>query len=166
MKTSETMQDILPQGVREYARWCLTTKHPRSYLIPLLHKLQHEEGYLKSEHVAEVARLFDTTPAEVEGVASFYNHFKLTPQGKHTVSVCLGTACHVRGAGAIADKLQELLGVSEGNTTEDGLFSFTAARCVGMCALAPVVIIDGNVFGSVTPEAVEGILKQFGFSRR
>lgn len=163
MSTTETIEVNLPTEVQDFAKKCLGRSNPRSFLIPLLHRLQDIEGYLKSEHLREVARLIGTTEAEVVGVASFYNHFKLTPQGKHSISICLGTACHVKGAGFVAEKIGELLGIKEGETTADGQFSFRAARCLGMCAMAPVLMVDEKVYGSVTPEMVEGILRDYGY---
>ncbi|MBD3243684.1 MAG: NAD(P)H-dependent oxidoreductase subunit E [Chitinivibrionales bacterium] len=153
----------LPAAVRAYAEECLSRPHPRSYLIPVLHRLQKEERYLKREHLAEVARLFDITEADVLGVATFYHYFTLVPRGEHEVSVCLGTACHVKGAGAVLKRIKELLGIADGETTPDGRFSITSARCVGMCALAPVVIVGKRVYGNVTVADVEGILREHGF---
>ncbi len=161
--TTESIKMHLPKEVQALAEKVLSRSNPRSFLIPLLHKLQDVEGYLKEEYLVEIASLLGITKAEVIGVASFYNHFKLTPQGKHSIAICLGTACHVKGAGFVADKIKELLGISEGQTTPDKQFSFVAARCLGMCAMAPVLMVDGKVFGSVKPEMVEGILSQYGY---
>ncbi|MBD3420945.1 MAG: NAD(P)H-dependent oxidoreductase subunit E [Chitinivibrionales bacterium] len=153
----------LPPAVQAFAEECFGREHPRSFLIPILHRLQAEEGYLKKPHLVTLARMFDITVNEILSVATFYHYFTLEPKGRHTVSVCLGTACHVKGASDIARRIQTLLGIKEGEVGPDGLFSMEAARCVGMCALAPVVIIDGEVYGNVKLEQVEEILATYGY---
>ena len=100
-------------------------------------------------------------PSEVYGVASFYSQFKLQKIGKHKVSVCLGTACYVRGSQDILDKCEEVLKIKDGETTEDGFYSLDTVRCVGCCALAPLLMIDEQIFGNLEPKDVEGILNKF-----
>jgi len=132
-------------------------------LIPILQEIQEQYRYLPREVMTFVANALDINPARVYGVATFYAHFALEPKGKYVIRICDGTACHVKGAGFVAEKIGELLGIKEGETTADGQFSFRAARCLGMCAMAPVLMVDEKVYGSVTPEMVEGILRDYGY---
>ena len=101
--------------------------------------------------------------ADIIGVVSFYHYFRLEPKGEHTISICLGTACHVKGAGKILDELQGFLHIKEGETSKDNLFTLEAARCVGMCALAPVLIVDEKIYSNVKPSDVKNILVEYGF---
>ena len=118
-------------------------------------------GYLDKDCLRYIADAFKTTTTELCSVASFYAQFKFTKQGKYRISLCLGTACYVRGAALVQDKLEQVLGVKMGETTADGLFTLSSARCVGCCGLAPVMVINDEVYPSLTPEKVEGIIKQF-----
>jgi len=162
---TENVKDTqdFPEVVRKFAQECIIKPRKRSYLIPVLHKLQGEIGYLDDAHLEEVGKLFEIPVAEIKSVATFYHFFTLTPKGKFRLSVCLGTACHVKGAGDILKKITDLVGIKEGDVSEDGRFSLESARCVGMCALAPVVMVNDKVFGNVTVDDVEHILKEFGF---
>jgi NADP-reducing hydrogenase subunit HndA len=152
----------LPEEVRRFAAERLGGPRARSVLIPTLHLLQNTVGYLRDDHMAEVARMFGISPNEVRGVASFYHFFSFEPKGKHPISVCTGTACHVRGAAAVLHQIKTTLGVEEGERTEDGLFSIGCARCIGMCAMAPVVTAGDRVYGSVTTADVERMLADHG----
>ena len=98
---------------------------------------------------------------EVYGVATFYSKFSLIPKGEYTIGVCLGTACYVKGSQEILDKVQELLNIKVGETTADGKFSLQATRCLGACGLAPVMVINDEVYGRLTPDVVEGILEKY-----
>jgi NADH:ubiquinone oxidoreductase subunit E len=111
-----------------------------------------------------VSVLMQIPSAKVTGVASFYHFFNFTPRGKHRVSLCMGTACFVKGAGKVLDKLQSLLGIKVGETSADGLFSIDVARCVGACALAPVMIVDEKVYAGVKPDQLVKILGEYGFN--
>lgn len=130
-------------------------------LIEILHKAQSIFGYLPREVQLHVARKLGIPGAEVFGVVSFYSYFTMKPSGRHTVSVCMGTACFVRGADKIIGKLKEKLAIESNETTEDGLFTLKDVRCVGACGLAPVVMIDGKVFGRVTEDTLDEILKPY-----
>lgn len=154
----------LPEEVRRFAKERVGRDRPRSFLIPTLHKLQHVVGYLRDDHIAEIAAMFGLSANEVKGVASFYHFFTFEPKGRHPISVCTGTACHVRGAADVMAKIQATLDIREGERTADGLFSLGSARCLGMCALAPVVMIGDRVYGSVTPDGVEDMLREHGFT--
>lgn len=128
-------------------------------LIGVLHKAQEVFGYLPKEIQLHVSRKLNIPAAKVHGVVTFYSYFTETPKGKHVLSVCLGTACFVKGAGEILQKLEDKLKIKAGQTTEDGMFSIDALRCVGACGLAPVVIVDGKVHGRLTKEDVNGLIE-------
>lgn len=130
-------------------------------LIEILHKAQHIFGYLPRDVQLFVARKLGIPGAEVYGVVSFYSYFTTKPSGKHTISVCMGTACFVRGADKILQKFKEELGIESNETTEDGLFTIKDVRCIGACGLAPVVMVDDKVFGRVKLEDVSEILKSY-----
>lgn len=130
-------------------------------LISILHRAQHIFGYLPKEVQLHVARKIGLPAAKVNGVVTFYSYFTETPKGKHIISVCLGTACFVRGAEAILKDLEGRLNIKAGETTADGKYSIDALRCVGACGLAPVIIVDEKVYGRVKLEEIEGILKQY-----
>ncbi len=155
--------DILPESVVRYIEDCAKKKNPNSHLISVLHKVQDHFGYLAKEHMDAVSVLMQIPAAKVTGVASFYHFFNFTPRGKHRVSLCMGTACFVKGAGKVLDKLQELLEIKIGETTTDNLFSIDVARCVGACALAPVMIVDEKVYAEVKPDQVARILGEYGY---
>ncbi|WP_080063753.1 complex I 24 kDa subunit family protein [Ruminiclostridium hungatei] len=127
-------------------------------LIEILHRAQHIFGYLPREVQLYIARKLGIPGAEVFGVVSFYSYFSTKPGGKHTISVCMGTACFVRGADKIIEGFKEKLCIGANETTKDGLFTIKDVRCIGACGLAPVVMVDGKVFGRVKVEDIEGIL--------
>ncbi len=171
--TSELLQKekvkviaVLPESVVRYIEDCAGKNHPNSYLISVLHKVQDHFGYLAKEHMDAVSVLMQIPSAKVTGVAGFYHFFKFTPPGKHRVSLCMGTACFVKGAGHVLDKLKDLLGIDVGQTTPDALFSIDVARCVGACALAPVMIVDEKVYAGVKPDQVSKILTEYGFKKK
>ncbi len=157
---------VLPEHVVVYIAECCSRKHPHSYLIPVLHKVQEHFGYLAQEHMDAVSTLMQIPAAKVAGVASFYHYFTFVPRGEHQISLCLGTACFVKGAGEVLDKLKDLLGIDVGETTPDGRFSIDVARCVGACALAPVMIVDEKVYAAVKPAQVVKILGDYGYDRK
>ncbi len=130
-------------------------------LINILHKAQGMIGYLPREVQEVIARQLDIPVSKVYGVVTFYSFFSMTPKGEHPISVCMGTACYVRGAEKVLDEFKRILNINVGETTADGKFSLTSLRCVGACGLAPVVLIGEKVYGRVTPGEVEKILKEF-----
>ena len=154
---------VMPEPVIRYIDECMAKKSPNSHLISVLHKVQDHFGYLAKEHMDAVSVLMQVPAAKVTGVASFYHFFNFSPRGKHRVSLCMGTACFVKGAGKVLDKLKDLLGIDVGETTEDRLFSIDVARCVGACALAPVMIVDEKVYAGVKPDQVAKILADYGY---
>ncbi len=123
----------------------------RKHLIPILQDVQKEYGYLSKENMIRISKYLEISPNEVYGVASFYQQFKFIKPGKHIISVCLGTACFVKGGNVLAETVRTKLGIEPGETTEDGLFSFERVACLGCCALSPVVQIDNEIYGQVKP---------------
>lgn len=130
-------------------------------VMQALQQAQDIYGYLPIEVQKMVAEGMDATLAEVYGVATFYSQFSLFPKGEHKVSICLGTACYVKGSGKIFEKLESLLGIKGGECTPDGKFSLDACRCIGACGLAPVMMIDGDVYGRLTEDQLDGILAKY-----
>lgn len=130
-------------------------------LIGVLHKAQEIFGYLPRPVQEYVAMAMDLPLAKVYGVVKFYSFFTMSPKGKYPISVCMGTACYVRGAEAIVEALEKKLGIRVGQVTSDGLFSLDTLRCVGACGLAPVMIVAGHVYGRVIPEDVPGIIDEY-----
>lgn len=131
-------------------------------LISVLHRAQSIFGYLPREVQQYVAKKLDISVSQVYGVVSFYSFFTMVPKGKHPISVCLGTACYVRGADKVVEAFKRELGVNVGETTPDGKFSLDALRCVGACGLAPVVLVGDKVYGRIsTAEQVKEILNEY-----
>jgi NADH-quinone oxidoreductase subunit E len=130
----------------------------RENLIPILQLIQKRLGYLPQEAMQEVAEHLCIPDTEVYGVATFYNQFRLNPPGKHSVRVCLGTACHMKGGYIILDAWKRRLGIDAGQTTADRRFDLDTVACVGCCAMAPVNVVDNKVEGKVSPTRVDGIL--------
>jgi len=130
-------------------------------LIPVLHEIQDTYGYLPEDVLKIVSKELDIPMAEIFGVASFYSYFSLEPKGEHIIRVCLGTACYVKGAQGLIDRLCKELNVEVGKTTEDGKFTLEATRCLGACGLAPVMVIGEKVYGRITPEDIPNILKEY-----
>lgn len=131
---------------------------------PLMRALQIAQdiyGYLPYEVQVRIAETLDVPLEEVYGIATFYAQFNLNPQGKHTVGVCLGTACYVKGSGKILEKVKELLGLEPGQTTPDRKFTLTATRCIGCCGLAPVMTVGDDVYGNLVPENLESIFAKY-----
>ena len=134
----------------------------RGRLIQVLHRAQAIFGYLPREVQIHVAKKLVLTEAQVSGVVSFYNYFSTEPKGKYVVDVCLGTACYVKGAEKVLQELERVLGVkADTNPTADGLFSLNALRCVGACGLAPVMMVNGKVYGKVTPAKAVEIVNEY-----
>ena len=129
-----------------------------SDLIPIIQDAQDAIGYLPEDVLRDVADHLNVPEAEVYGVVTFYAQFHLEPQGRHRVRVCRGTACHVRGSGRIRRLVERKLGVAEGETTPDMLFSYETVACLGACALSPVMVIDHTYYGGVTPARAEAVL--------
>jgi NADH-quinone oxidoreductase subunit E len=130
-------------------------------LIPLLQKLQDAYGYLPAEVLKEVSDRIGIPTSRMYGVITFYAQFYLKPHGRHTIRCCRGTACHVRGAAAVSETISQELKVGEGEMTKDGVFTFETVACLGTCFLSPVMMIDSDYFGLLTPEKTKKILKTY-----
>ena len=151
----------LTPDIVAYIEKCAGDEHAHSRLIGVLHKVQSHFGHLGREQLDAVAQLLQVPTAKVTGVATFYHFFRLEPRGRFVINVCLGTACYVKGAERIAERLKEELGIQFGETTTDGMFSLEATRCLGTCGLAPVVMIDEKVYGEMTPDQVPALLEKY-----
>ena len=151
---------VLPEEIVDYIQECRQHPHSESRLIAVLHRVQGHFGFLGREQLDAVAQLLGVPTAKVTGVATFYHFFHLQPRGQFVINVCLGTACYVKGADRVAEKLKEELGIDFGETTTDGMFSLEAARCLGTCGLAPVIMIGDQVHGEVTPDQIPGLLEK------
>ncbi|MFZ5828597.1 MAG: NADH-quinone oxidoreductase subunit NuoE [Planctomycetota bacterium] len=152
---------VLGDDVAQYIDECRQGSEPHSQLISVLHKVQAKFGYLSKEHLDAVAQLMQVPAAKVAGVASFYHFFRLKPRGKYTINICLGTACYVKGAERVAQKLMEELGIRWGETSSDGIFTLEGSRCLGTCGLAPVVMIGEDVHANVTADQVPVMLDKY-----
>ena len=130
-------------------------------LINVLHEAQDIFGYLPRDVQLFISRKLGFTAAKVFGVVTFYSYFTIEPRGKHVINICMGTACFVKGAEKILEEFKAQLKIKDGNKSEDGLFTIDTLRCVGACGLAPVVTVDGKVFGRVKVEDVEKIIKEY-----
>jgi NADH-quinone oxidoreductase E subunit len=133
-----------------------------SELIQALHRVQSELGHIPKAAQAALAETLGVPPSQVTGVVSFYHFFRTAPVGRHTVRLCLGTACHVRGAERVLKAIREELGVDLGGTSADGRFTLEGVRCLGACGLAPVMMVDGEVYGRLDPKRVKRILREVG----
>ena len=140
-------------------------KHDKSLLMAVMQEAQEIYGYLPIEVQTKIAEGMDVPLEKVYGVATFYAQFSLSPKGEYNISVCLGTACYVKGSGDIFDRLSERLGIGADECTADGKFSLTACRCIGACGLAPVLTVNEEVYGRLTVDDVDGILEKYGFSK-
>lgn len=136
-------------------------KDQRGAVLPALQDAQDIYGYLPVEVQRKIANGLNIPLEEVFSVSTFYSQFALTPKGKYHISVCLGTACYVKGADKLLDKLSEKLGIASEECTEDGKFSLTACRCIGACGLAPVLTVNEDVYGRLEPEDVDKILAKY-----
>ena len=145
-------------GIKE-----ILERHPanRGSLIPVLQDVQEAFGFLSEEVIEELARLMGISANEIYGVATFYTQFRFSPPGRHRIQSCQGTACHVRGGRMILDELEKRLGITAGQTTADGKFDLERLACLGCCALAPVVAVDGKVYARMTAKKIPSVLSQY-----
>ncbi len=158
------MSEITQQQIDElkaFIATCSQKDYPDSYLIAVLHKVQGMYGYLPREMMDLVAELMQIPTAHIWGVATFYHYFNLKPIGKHVISICMGTACYVKGASEILDTLNRELKIEVGQTTEDRIFTLQEARCLGACGIAPVVMIDDKIYGELDSKKVAALLNQY-----
>jgi len=136
-------------------------KNTKGAVIPVLHEAQDIYGYLPVQVQKTIAEGLGVSLAEIYGIVTFYTQFSIYPKGKYNIQLCLGTACYVKGSGQIYDRLKQELGLDKDGTTKDGLFSLESCRCIGACGLAPVMMINGEVYGRLVPDDVPEILKKY-----
>ena len=136
-------------------------RNQKGALIPLLQDIQAAYGYVPAESIKLISKELSTYPVNIYGILTFYTQFRLTPQGRHTLKVCQGTACHVMGGKDILDYLMEKLKVSDGQTTPDEMFTLERVACIGCCGMAPVVAVDEDFYGRCTIQEVEKILDKY-----
>jgi NADH-quinone oxidoreductase, E subunit len=149
-KLSEEMKELLKNYSQE-----------KSNLIQILNEVQEKYGYIPKQSQIEISNYLNIPMAEIYGVITFYSRFTLKPKGKYNISVCLGTACFVKGSQALLDRLKERLQIQEGETTPDGKFSIDATRCVGACGLAPVFTVNNEVYGKATVKKLDEVLDEY-----
>ncbi|MCL1973077.1 MAG: NADH-quinone oxidoreductase subunit NuoE [Endomicrobia bacterium] len=154
---ADAKQNELKVFIEEY----LKKDNPDSYLIAVLHKAQEIYGYLSKEIMDFISETMNIPSAHIWGVATFYHYFNLNPRGKYVISVCLGTACYVKGAGEVMEALKDELKIKEGETTPDMMFTLQGARCLGACGLAPVIMINGKIHGDLNPKKVTELIKSY-----
>ncbi len=130
-------------------------------LIHLLHKAQKQYGYIPAQSISQISKQLKISESEIFGVLTFYNAFSLKPRGEHLVTICMGTACHVRGAPGILDEFKRKLKVEPGETTADNLFTLETVNCVGACALGPIVITDGAYYGQMKMGSVTKLIEKY-----
>ena len=139
----------------------IIARHKKGGLVPLLQDVMGEYGYLPEGTLKRIAQELDIPLSRVYGLATFYKSFSLTPRGKHLISVCLGTACHVRGAPRIVEKLERDLGIKAGETTKNLKFTLETVNCLGACALGPLIVINGKYYGRMNLAKMDKVLKEY-----
>lgn len=149
------------ERIEEFKVFIREHKDKPGALMPVLQEAQDKFGYLPEEILEMISRGIDIPLSEIYGVATFYSQFSLIPKGEYKIGVCLGTACYVRGANDVLNKVIEELGIESGQTTPDMKFSLTATRCIGACGLAPVVSVNDDVYGRLKAEDIKGILDKY-----
>ena len=155
--TAEKAKMLTPEIEAFIEQW----REKPGNLIMVLHRVQEEFGFIPRDAAFEVAAALDIPVAKIYGVITFYHFFKLTKPGKNQIAVCMGTACYLKGGQDLIDECERALGVGLNTVTEDGEFSVEAVRCIGCCGLAPVITVNGEVFGSVTTKQMSKIIDQF-----
>ena len=155
------MSHISENGARKIREICDRYTDEKTPLMMILSDIQNEYGYIPLDVQEIVSQKTGISVAEIYGVVTFYSFFSLRPKGKYIIGCCLGTACYVKGAQQVIDKFSELLGIAPGQTTEDGLFTLDALRCIGACGLAPAMSIDDTVYKRVNPDNLEHILAHY-----
>lgn len=155
------MAHLQGQAVKQITEICERYKNEPTPLIMILEEVQKTFGYVPFEAQELISELTGYPVSEIYGIVTFYSFFSLTPKGKYVIGVCLGTACYVKGSQLVLDKFSQLLNIKPGETTEDGLFTLDVLRCLGACAIAPAVSVNGKVFPCVKVDDVAKIIKQY-----
>lgn len=150
-----------PEKCRELEAFIGQYDDPAGYMIAILHKAQNLFGYLPPELQVFISKKTGVPTSKIYGVVTFYSLFTMKPRGRYTVSVCMGTACFVKGAEKVLEAVERHLGIALGEMTEDGMFMLEQVHCLGACSLAPVMSINGQVYGHMTPEKVKDILDSY-----
>ncbi len=158
MSEKNCMDEKLSNEMKELLK---NYSQDKSNLIQILNEVQEKYGYIPKQSQIEISNYLNIPMAEIYGVITFYSRFTLEPKGKYNISVCLGTACFVKGSQALLDRLKERLKIEEGQTTPDGKFSIDATRCVGACGLAPVFTINNEVYGKATVKKLDEVLDEY-----
>jgi len=159
LEEKKSMQDEIANLVNKW-------KDKEGNLIMILHELQNYYGYVPRAAALELSLALHTPLARIYEVITFYNFFKLVPPGKHIISLCLGTACYLKGSAILLNEIKGLLNIEAGQTTKDGLFQLDVVRCLGCCGLAPVIKIDEKVYGKVQKSQVMGILSEYSENKQ
>lgn len=150
------------KGLRETVKKALQKhQHDKSLIVDILQDIQSEIGYLPKDALVETGKQLDVPVSRVYSVATFFKAFSLTKRGRHLISVCMGTACHVRGAVKVLEQIEQKLKIERGGTTKDLKFTLETVNCVGACALGPMVIIGEDYHGEMTPEGITSVLKEY-----
>ena len=155
------MAKLNATAVAKIEEICARYKDEKTPLMMILSDIQNEYGYIPLEVQEIVSKNTGISVAEIYGVVTFYSFFSLTPKGKYVIGCCLGTACYVKGAQQVIDKFSELIGIKPGETSEDGLFTLDALRCIGACGIAPAVSINGKVYPKVEVNQVSEIIESY-----
>jgi NADH:ubiquinone oxidoreductase subunit E len=158
---NELLKDFEPEQIEKLDEIVEKYKGQAGGLIPVLEQAQELLGFLPVVVQKRIGRELNIPFSHVYGVVTFYSFFTMQPRGKHTVRVCLGTACYVRGGKKIAENVEKIFGIKEGETTPDRMFTYETVRCLGACGLGPVVVVDDNVHGRVKPDKLKDILNQY-----
>ncbi len=161
MTENNVEEELSWKEKRELDNILRSIDEPRHQKIELLQKTQEKYGWLKDEHMAYLAESSEVSYTNLYGIATFYTQFQLHPPGRHKISVCMGTGCHVKGGRDILEELKEILEIDVDETTDDRRFSLKQVRCLGCCGLAPVISIDDETYGRVSTKELEGILEEY-----
>ena len=153
-----TKVDITQEKIDQLKAEMAEHKKKSGPLMPTLHSAQNIFGCIPIEIQKIISKELDVSVARINGVVTFYGHFSLVPKGKNVISVCLGTACYVKGSGGILDTLSHELKISVGETTDDGLFTLEGTRCIGACGLAPVFMVNGEIYGNASVQTVKDVI--------
>jgi len=153
-------EDVKLKELKDYIALVKPKDHPESYLIAILHKAQELYGYLSRDTMDQVSLEMEIPSAHIWGVATFYHYFNLNAVGEHTIFICMGTACFVKGADRILETIKKELGIDIGETTDDDIFTLRQTRCLGACGLAPVIMVDDKIYGELDSQKVIDILRE------